>query len=636
MFNPLAMMPAKQPAGNLDQVRNGSAASPLSPVDWVNGNAGASNSHYKEGQSILYRLVLTNLPLGVSSVKIEWDITHSSTNAIDYITSVVRTSGGISETIHVCGDAAYNTVIAGCTEGSFTTFPIVAPPVSKAVGSHSQPTDSFNALPAADKLLRMYNGTITGFTYINNADGNLGDLNVAQSATRASISFNATSPTVVLAWGGHIASRGDWGFTNGVPNSAGGISGSPYHTRFIELCPDGAACGGGNQDRSLSAAAVAPPSECNLTGPDTVCEGSTNTYTVDAASLDTSATYTFALSNNTAGATIENSNGNPLSPPVFADVKTTGPGGYTITATASNAGGSSPGCPVIVNVTAKTSATDPSAQTACEGGSATFSTTASGTGPFTYQWQKDGVDIPGATSSSLTINPVSLGDAGTYRVIVTGTCGSATTAGALLTVNTTTVTSDPPDATRCVGGSVTFSTTPGGTGPFTYQWQKGGVDIAGATSSSLTLNNIATTDAGTYTVKTTGACNTASQNVTLTVNTPTVDISLHNGCDSGVFLQADPSGSGTFTYQWALNGVDIAGATHSTLVPTVPGQYSVTVHDGNSCPATKSKNLCFAFQGQVAMTSPGENPNVAAKPNPLPSGLYFSLVRLILGLATFI
>jgi uncharacterized repeat protein (TIGR01451 family) len=54
----------------------------------------------------------------------------------------------------------------------------------------------------------------------------------------------------VLAWGGHIATRKDWG--NG--NSAVAISGSPYHTRLIDL--DGS---GGNQDRSLSAAAVIFP-----------------------------------------------------------------------------------------------------------------------------------------------------------------------------------------------------------------------------------------------------------------------------------------------------------------------------------------------------------------------------------------
>ena len=54
----------------------------------------------------------------------------------------------------------------------------------------------------------------------------------------------------VLAWGGHIATRQDWG----TGNSAVAISGSPYHTRLIDL--DGS---GGNQDRSLSADAVIFP-----------------------------------------------------------------------------------------------------------------------------------------------------------------------------------------------------------------------------------------------------------------------------------------------------------------------------------------------------------------------------------------
>src|SRR5262249_27857525 len=59
----------------------------------------------------------------------------------------------------------------------------------------------------------------------------------------------------VLAWGGHISTRKDWG--NG--GSAVAISGSPYHTRLIDL--DGS---GGNQDRSLSAAAVIFPATITI------------------------------------------------------------------------------------------------------------------------------------------------------------------------------------------------------------------------------------------------------------------------------------------------------------------------------------------------------------------------------------
>ena len=55
---------------------------------------------------------------------------------------------------------------------------------------------------------------------------------------------------MLLAWGGHIASQIDWG----AGNSAGSISGSPYHMRLLDLDDDGL----GNMDRSLAAAAVAP------------------------------------------------------------------------------------------------------------------------------------------------------------------------------------------------------------------------------------------------------------------------------------------------------------------------------------------------------------------------------------------
>src|SRR4029077_1410039 len=56
------------------------------------------------------------------------------------------------------------------------------------------------------------------------------------------------------------------------------------------------------------------------------------------------------------------------------------------------------------------------------GGHATFQVGAIDTGR--YQWQKDGVDIPGATLSYYTTPPVTAADAGTrYRVVLTGACG---------------------------------------------------------------------------------------------------------------------------------------------------------------------------------------------------------------------
>src|SRR5207344_778822 len=54
--------------------------------------------------------------------------------------------------------------------------------------------------------------------------------------------------------------------------------------------------------------------------------------------------------------------------------------------------------------------------------------------------------------------------------------------------------------TAQVGGTVTFSVSSGGSAPFTYQWRKDGVNIAGATAASYAISSAKTTDAGVYTV----------------------------------------------------------------------------------------------------------------------------------------
>jgi hypothetical protein len=77
----------------------------------------------------------------------------------------------------------------------------------------------------------------------------------------------------------------------------------------------------------------------------------------------------------------------------------------------------------------------PSSSTVTAGQTATFSVTATGTAPLSYQWRKDGAAISGATSSTLTLASVSAANAGTYTVVVTNSAGSVTSTGAVLVVN---------------------------------------------------------------------------------------------------------------------------------------------------------------------------------------------------------
>src|SRR5206468_2556572 len=73
-----------------------------------------------------------------------------------------------------------------------------------------------------------------------------------------------------------------------------------------------------------------------------------------------------------------------------------------------------------------TTATPINDLTLITGGSGTFSTTPSGTGPFDYQWTKDGEVITGATNSSYTVGPVTPGSSEERRVGKTGAASKVT------------------------------------------------------------------------------------------------------------------------------------------------------------------------------------------------------------------
>jgi hypothetical protein len=84
------------------------------------------------------------------------------------------------------------------------------------------------------------------------------------------------------------------------------------------------------------------------------------------------------------------------------------------------------------------------------GQSGTLSISASGTAPLAYQWRRDGVAIPGATGSTLTLAAVTQASAGKYTVVVSNPAGSVTS-------NEATVVVAEPLAARI--GNVSIRTT---------------------------------------------------------------------------------------------------------------------------------------------------------------------------------
>lgn len=120
------------------------------------------------------------------------------------------------------------------------------------------------------------------------------------------------------------------------------------------------------------------------------------------------------------------------------DVSTIGATAGPVTVTVTNPDGQSvTSSSVLTVISCGPSITrQPSSVSTLAGRAASFSVTASGSGPLTFQWRKNGVNlsnggnIVGATTPALTINSVTSSDAGSYDVVVNGVCSPAVTSNA--------------------------------------------------------------------------------------------------------------------------------------------------------------------------------------------------------------
>jgi glucose/arabinose dehydrogenase len=153
----------------------------------------------------------------------------------------------------------------------------------------------------------------------------------------------------------------------------------------------------------------------------------------------------------------------------------------------------------------------PTNQSVGEGNPVTFSVQAGGPGTLTYQWQRNAVDIPGATAATYTINSASLADNGAaFRVVVTNASGNVTSSAATLTVNANqppvpTILTPTAGTTFSYGDAFTYSgsaTDPedGTLGGAAFTWwvtyHTGGVErpfvpeTSGSTTGGFTLPTI--------------------------------------------------------------------------------------------------------------------------------------------------
>jgi len=153
--------------------------------------------------------------------------------------------------------------------------------------------------------------------------------------------------------------------------------------------------------------------------------------------------------------------------------------------------------------------TQPASQTVTVGQTVTFTVVASGTGPLTYQWYKNGVAISGATSSSYTTPPVATGDTGSvYTVVVSNSAGSANGGPATLTVPPPKPLAKsivPSNGTPSYKASVNLVPTFSGGTAVIGSMGVGSSDITSAAVSGASYPTPALTSATTYTLTVTDA-----------------------------------------------------------------------------------------------------------------------------------
>lgn len=129
------------------------------------------------------------------------------------------------------------------------------------------------------------------------------------------------------------------------------------------------------------------------------------------------------------------------------------------------------------------------------------------------------------------------------------------------------------------GGNVSVTVTAGGTMPFTYQWRDNNNSvIAGATTATLNLTNLQTSQAGNYSVTVGNTYGSSSTNFSLSigsgppviaVNLQPTNLTAYAGTPETYSITV--SGSSPFAYQWYRNGAPIAGATSHAYTFNVLG-----------------------------------------------------------------
>ncbi len=266
-------------------------------------------------------------------------------------------------------------------------------------------------------------------------------------------------------------------------------------------------------------------------------------------------------------------------------------------------------------------ATQPAAVTVTAGNVATFAVGVTGSGPMSFQWRKNGVDIAGASAAALTLPAVAIADAGNYSVRVSNSAGSVVSQTATLAVapagtavQPVTIATQPGSVVVAPGMAANLAVTVSGSGPLSYEWFRNGVAVPGQTSAVYAISAASALDAGTYFVQVSNSAGTVSSAAgqVMLLGAPAVTVppaaqSVTEGSTASFSVTATGN---ALRYQWLRNGGAIAGAdsasytTPALALADSGAVYSVIVYNG--------AGLVFSSSAVLTVTSSG---------SPTPAGM---------------
>ncbi len=391
-----------------------------------------------------------------------------------------------------------------------------------------------------------------------------------------------TGSAAVVASGGTASYSYAWSPSGGTGSSASGLASGGYTCTIT----DANGCST-TQTFNITTPTAIAPSIVSFT--DATCGNNDGTATANATGGTGPYTYAWTPSGGNAAAATN-----------------LGAGIYTVTVTDAN-NCTSTTTVSISNIGAPTVTVQSITNVTCFGltdGASTVS--ASGTGPFTYNWAPTGGNTASATNLGAGVYTVTVTDAGNCTAIQTITI----TEPLAITSSVTAV-----DAT-CGSSNGSASVTPtGGTGPFTYVW-----------SNSQTSQQITGLASGTYSVVITDANGCTSTATSFINNAGAPNITVTNTLDVMCFGQTGGAaaisasgGQGPYTYSWSPSGGTGTSATNLGA-----GTYTVTVTGSDGCTQTQTVTItqppaivvtsssvpddCNSSNGSAAITVSGGTP----------------------------